>query len=190
MKERKMTINLAWANIFSFVLLAAVAIVAFGAFYLLWGIDGFTPDVDPEDKEAYGEAMSMGSLKFFLYIVISIVVHEGIHGLTWGYYAKSKWKSISFGVIWKMLTPYCHCNEPLLLKNYIVGALMPLMILGILPSLLSLCLGSAFWLAFGVIGIASASGDILVAWKLRKEPRNCQVLDHPSEAGCIIYDEE
>jgi len=40
-----------------------------------------------------------------LMIIALIVIHELLHGLTWGCFAKNRWKSIDFGVIWSMLTP-------------------------------------------------------------------------------------
>ena len=35
----------------------------------------------------------------FLAFVVLTVVHELVHGLTWSLFAKSGWKSVSFGVI-------------------------------------------------------------------------------------------
>lgn len=43
-------------------------------------------------------------------------------------------------------------------------------------------------LNLGIIFIASAAGDIMVVWKLRKENPNNTVLDHPSEAGYLVYE--
>ena len=43
-----------------------------------------------------------------LMIIALILIHELLHGLTWGCFAKNRWKSIDFGVIWSMLTPLLH----------------------------------------------------------------------------------
>lgn len=48
-----------------------------------------------------------------LMIIALIVIHELIHGLTWGYFAKNCLKSIDLGMIWTMLTPYCTDAEHL-----------------------------------------------------------------------------
>jgi hypothetical protein len=45
-------------------------------------------------------------------------------------------------------------------------------------------------LFFGLLYIAAAAGDIWMAWLLQKENPQSTVLDHPSEAGFYIYDEE
>ena len=54
-----------------------------------------------------------GLWMFLIVFMILIVVHELIHGFTWGMFAQSKLKAISFGFIWQYLTPYCTCKEPL-----------------------------------------------------------------------------
>jgi len=129
MKERKETINLVTANVFSLAVLALSAIVFFGAFIALWGGESI---YSPDKVEEQVQAMSLGTIFMLVAIIAGIVVHELIHGLVWGIYAPSRFKSISFGVIWKMLTPYCHCSEPMKVKNYMKGALAPLVVLGII----------------------------------------------------------
>jgi len=118
------------------------------------------------------------------------VVHELIHGLTWACFAKSGWKSISFGVMWKLLTPYCHCDEPMHIPGYMAGAMMPCFILGVIPAIVALFIGSLPMLAWGIFFIAAAAGDIWMTWLLTKENPKSFVLDHPSEAGFYIIDEE
>lgn len=178
MKERKLTVNLTWANVFSLLVLVVVLVPTSILWNFLWGVSF--------DLFASGT----GVLFFLVLFLSGIVVHELIHGLTWAYFAKSGWESISFGVLWKMLTPYCHCSEPLQVKPYIIGALMPLFVLGIVPWVIGLAIGSFLTTLFGAFYIMAASGDILVAWKLRHEDAKCTVLDHPTEPGCIIYEEE
>lgn len=41
-----------------------------------------------------------------------------------------------------LLTPYCHCDVPLSKRAYIAGALMPLIVLGILPGIVGVVIGS------------------------------------------------
>ena len=127
---------------------------------------------------------------FCVLFIIGVVVHELIHGLVFGLFAKSGFKSIRFGVLWEYLTPYCHCNEPIKLKYYIFGALMPALILGFLPATVSIFNGSLMLLVLGVIFISAAAGDFYVVWILRKESMNVFVQDHPSEPGCFIYRNE
>lgn len=79
-------------------------------------------------------AESMSPFDFLLYLLVMLLltaVHEGIHALTWAMFGKDYWKSIRFGVIWKALTPYCTCLRPAKRGQYILGAAMPTLVLGI-----------------------------------------------------------
>ena len=179
-KGRKVTIDIVKANIFAVVLLVAAAIVFTVPFFLIW-------KGTPMERLI---GTSWGWSIFFTGMIVGIVVHELIHGLTWACFAKSGWKSISFGVMWKLLTPYCHCSEPMHIPGYMCGAMMPCIILGIVPSIASLFIGNIILLALGVFFISAAAGDIWMAWLLTKENRHSLVLDHPSEAGFYIIEEE
>ena len=70
-------------------------------------------------------------------IFILTVIHELIHGIFRAMCAKNGWKSISFGFIAKYVTPYCSCNEALTKFGYIVGAMMPTVILGFIPAIVA-----------------------------------------------------
>lgn len=178
---RKVAIDLGKANLFSVAIMAVSAVVLLVPFFLIW-----------HDRKNFVDLMG-GRTEWFVVLaafVVGIVVHELIHGLTWACYAKSGWKSISFGVIWKMLTPYCHCDEPLPIPGYKMGAMMPCIVLGIIPAIVGLCIGSLLLLAWGILFIGAAAGDIWMTWLLTKENPKSLVLDHPSEAGFYIIEDE
>lgn len=124
---------------------------------------------------------------FSLLFLFGVILHELIHGLCFGIFAKNGFRRIRFGILWEYLTPYCHCNEPLRLSHYVIGALMPGIVLGFAPSVLSLIVGNIMLLILGVVFISAAAGDFYVVWILRKESMKSFVLDHPSEPGCFIY---
>ena len=179
-KGRKVTVDIVKANVFAVAVLVVSAIVFFVPFTLIWA-------GRKSADELVGGTLEWGVS--FVLLIVGIVVHELIHGVTWACYAKSGWRSISFGVMWKLLTPYCHCNEPMCARGYIIGAMMPCVVLGIVPAVIALCIGSLPLLMWGVIFIAAAGGDIWMSWLLTKEAPNCLVLDHPSEAGFYVIDE-
>ena len=83
----------------------------------------------------------------------------------------------------------CHREEKLKVREYIIGALMPLLVVGVIPMILGLCLQSIFLTFFGAFYVGGAAGDIMIVVLLRHEPAGNMVLDHPSEAGCLIYEE-
>ncbi len=123
----------------------------------------------------------------FAVLLIGSAFHELIHGITWSMFTKQGMKSMKFGVLWKALMPYCHCKEPLSVKGYMIGAVMPAVILGFTPSILAIILGNPTLMVFGVIFTLTAGGDFMMLDILRKEPKENLVLDHPSKVGCYIY---
>lgn len=176
---RKVAIDIVKANVVAMVIMALAALLFILPFFLIWR--------DRPIEELLGTTTNWGL--FFVCMIPGIVVHELIHGITWACYAKSGWKSISFGVMWKLLTPYCHCNEPMRKKPYMMGAMMPCLVLGIFPAILGLIICSLPVVVWGVFFIAAAAGDIWMTWLLTKEQPDCLVLDHPTEAGFYIIDE-
>ena len=187
MKQRKATINLAWANVFALIFFTFVALISSATWYVLWG----TPSFGDFEGSLLKDVNPLGAAVLVLVMLVAgIVAHELIHGITWACFAKHGFRSIRFGVMWAMLTPYCHCKEPLTMQHYRIGGLMPLIILGLLPLLLAYPLKSVPLLQWGIIFVTSAAGDILMIWKLRKEPASLLVQDHPKEAGCIIFEPE
>lgn len=116
-----------------------------------------------------------------------VIVHELIHGLFWSFFTKKGFLSIKFGIMWSSFTPYCHCKEPMKLKYYRVGAVMPAIVLGFIPAIISIFTGNFGLLVFGLFFSIAAGGDLLMLWMLRKESNASWVQDHPDKIGCFIY---
>lgn len=121
-------------------------------------------------------------------LLLLTVVHELIHGVTWSRFTKS-FKDIEFGVIWKYLTPYCTCSEPLGKWQYITGALMPGLLLGIVPCIIGCIATDILFLAAGVLMTIAAGGDILIAKMIlgNKASKTALYLDHPTEVGLVVF---
>ena len=126
-------------------------------------------------------------LLFFLLIIVGIILHELIHGAVWAIFVKEKFKAIKFGVLWKYLTPYCHCSVPLKVKHYIAGGIMPAIVLGVAPTLLAFFTGNVLLFFLGIYFTAAASGDFMIIYLLRNEEQNNYVIDHDSLPGCTVY---
>jgi hypothetical protein len=133
----------------------------------------------------------LGFIWFLLLYFALIVVHELVHGITWGIFAAHHFKDIEFGVMWQLLTPYCTCTVPLTKRQYILGGLMPLIVLGIIPTAIAIAAGSFFWLIIGLVMILSAGGDVLIVLKLLRYKTDAQeilIYDHPTKGGSIIFE--
>lgn len=177
----KLTIDLVWANIFGIIILIPITLMYGIPYYLIWG----TPFTKQGLKEALTSPWYFALVVLILFV--GIVLHELIHGITWARYASRGFKSIKFGVLWKMLTPYCHCKEPLMVKHYINGGITPAIFLGLIPAIISILIGNLGLLIFGIFFTMAAGGDFLIINLLRKEKMDTLVEDHPSEAGCFVY---
>lgn len=136
--------------------------------------------------------LSLGKdIVLIIMLLLLTVLHEGIHGLTWGAFAKEHMKSINFGVIWSMLTPYCTCSEPLTKGQYIIGAAMPTLILGPVLGVIATVSGSFLFLILCAVMIFGGGGDFLIIWKMlsyRTIRKEVLYYDHPYECGVVVFE--
>lgn len=130
---------------------------------------------------------------FLIALLLLTVLHEAIHGLTWGFFAKGGWNAIAFGVIWKTLTPYCTCTEPLTKQQYIAGAVVPTLILGFGLAGIAVNIGSYWLFVLSEIMIFGGGGDFLIILKLllhRCRKKEVLYYDHPYECGVVAFEKE
>lgn len=119
------------------------------------------------------------------------VVHELIHGITWGIFAEKHFQSINFGVIWKMLTPYCHCSVPLKKWHYVLGAAMPTLVLGAGLGVVAIMTGNLVCLYLAEFMTLGGGGDFLIIMKILRyhSDKEDQVYyDHPYECGVVVFE--
>lgn len=166
----KKTISILWANLLAVVLFAVVAVAGWAIMYSLW------------DNLHFG---GIDSLIFLVWIVLGLVVHELVHGVTWLLLLKKGFSHLSFGLMTGAV--YCHIDVPMDKRKYVIGALMPLLLVGVVPWVAAILSGSLTWMLVGAVMISGAIGDIMIVWTLRSEPASTLVYDHPSEVGCYVY---
>ncbi len=179
-RKAELTVSIVKANAFGIVLLIPLIVIGLGLFILA--------------NRQLRHGFSMGS--FFAVIAVMllmIVVHELIHGLTWAYFTEHHFKDIEFGFMKQYLTPYCACCTPLTKNQYIIGALMPMIVLGIIPMIIGILAGSLPILLLGIIMTDAASGDILIVWNIlryRSDAASIVYIDHPTQAGGVIFEKD
>lgn len=179
-KKTDLTISIVKANII--VLLLAIPVVAVGVLLFTW-----------KNPVSMLRPTPQGSILFVALFMVLIVVHELVHGLTWSVYAEHHFKDIDFGFMKEYLTPYCTCSTPLPKRQYIMGALMPCIVLGIIPTVIGILLGSSLLFWIGIIMTLSAGGDIMivckvVAFKEQSDFKEVLIYDHPTQAGSVIFE--
>lgn len=165
------TIGMLKANVMALVVLGLFCLLGVAGMYAVWG------------GISFGRPWS--AMLFCIGIFAGVAVHELIHGFTWMWATRSSFSHLRFGLLQGGV--YCHIDVPMSKRKYVVGALMPLLLLGVVPFLLSFATNSLWLMLFGAIFIGCAMGDVLIVWAIRKEPPDTLVYDHPSEPGCIVY---
>ena len=151
------------------------------AFWIYNNVNGF--DLD---RISWGFAVAAPLLIVFL-----IVLHELIHGITWGLFAKNHFQSIDFGIIWSSITPYCTCSEPLRKWKYLLGTAMPTLVLGGGAMAAAVMTNQLLLFILAEYMILSGGGDFLIILKsmlyyMDKQER--VYCDHPYECGFVIFE--
>lgn len=166
------------ANRLVLLMLFPIAAIAIIPFSLLHGFEPLVKGVN---------YLKNHQLQILLAFFLLIFIHEGLHGITWAFYAKNGFKSIHFGIKWSYLTPYCHCSEPLKRNHYMLGGIMPGLFTGVIPIIIAMVTANGWLLISGIFLTAAAGGDILVLLRVLKYPRNLIFMDHPKEIGFIVF---
>ena len=131
------------------------------------------------------------SLFFFAGVIILTIAHELVHGITWSMFSPNRFNDIEFGFMKETLTPYCTCRAPLGKKEYILGTIMPLIVIGIIPAIAGILMHSFMVMLLGVVMISSAAGDIMIVNALLKHHSDCTdqiICDLPVQAGCMLFE--
>jgi hypothetical protein len=123
---------------------------------------------------------------FALILISGVVVHELIHAIVFGLFAKGGFDSISFGVDRKTYSPYCHCSGEMKVLVYRIGALAPMVIMGLIPMLYSWHDGSLGWFFFGLLYSMAAGGDWVAVSLTNGLHLRDIIRDHPSRLGFFI----
>lgn len=179
-KRRDLSIDLATANVYGTLAGLAPALALAVIFFLVWGWRPLFEGL---------ERLFSPVWVFLLWLVGGIVVHELLHGLTWMAAGCKPPDAMTYGVAWDKLTPYAHSKEPMPARAYRLGAFMPGLLLGLAPALVGIAIGAGALFGFGWIFTVAAGGDFLVLWLLHGVPATAQVEDHPSRAGCYVWEE-
>ncbi|MGN1382862.1 MAG: DUF3267 domain-containing protein [Eubacterium sp.] len=127
---------------------------------------------------------------FLVVLVLLTVIHELIHGFVWGLFSEHHFKDIEFGVMWKYGAAYCTCKVPLKKSQYILGGIMPLIVLGIIPCIAGIAMGSLIVTLFGGIMTLGAGGDIMILLQLirfKTDARDVVIYDHPTKGGSVVF---
>lgn len=175
-EEKQEVISVIKANIMAFVTAGPFALAGM----LLWIVNR---------TGSWFDWRIMSLVLVWVAFILSIVVHEMLHGMGWSIFARKGWKSIHFGVMWEYLTPYCHCKEPLRPGAYLFGGLLPFLILGIGMYIVAWVSGNSILYILSLLNMLAAGGDTtLMCMLLKYFGKDVMILDHPTECGFIAFE--
>ncbi len=130
-----------------------------------------------------------GRLMLFLALLIAgITLHEVLHAIGWIIAGRLPVSSVSFGFKLRTLSPYAHLREAVPARIYRAGILLPFIVLGLLPYIVGILLANQLVMIYGLFFTLAAGGDLLALWLLRGVPGDVLVEDHPTRAGCRVYE--
>ena len=178
-KKTEITISIVKANLFAMIFAIPVFVIGLGLFFLRHSVS------------AWFFESSRELIIFVVGLLFLTVLHEFVHGFVWGLYSEHYFKDIEFGFMRQYLTPYCTCTEPLRKGPYIAGAIMPLIALGILPTIAGIINGSFMTLLIGLVMTVAAAGDIMIIYELLKYKTTAETvlcLDHPTMGGLVVFE--
>ncbi len=194
-KQKEYTVSILKIYAFSLFLLIPLTLLFILPYHLIWNhsLSEFLKLLFSKIKNNWDNLFTYLNLLrqifiFSLVILAGAVFHELLHAVVWVLFTKKGIKSIRFGVSKTDFSPYVHCKEPLPAWIYRMGTLTPGLILGILPSVISIFTGSLGCLLFGVFFTWAASGDFLILWIIRNVNKYVLLQDHPVKVGCVVMD--
>lgn len=123
---------------------------------------------------------------FIVFFFVSIFFHELLHAAVFALFAKNKWTSVKIGVLWKHITPYAHCSEPLKKTEYALALVAPGIVLGLMPVCYAFFYSHILSLLYGLIMLSAAMGDIIILAMVLRVPKGKKVLDHKNKVGFWI----
>ena len=177
-KEKALTIGILQANVEAIIIMLPFVVAAAMIYFHV-------------NSSGVQEISLSFSILLVPILLVMIVLHELIHGLVWGCFAKNHFHSIEFGVIWKALTPYCTCSEPMKRWQYILGGAMPTLVLGAGTAAMAVVTNQLLLFFVAELMIFSGGGDFLIILKIllyRSGRKETVYYDHPYECGVVVFE--
>lgn len=120
--------------------------------------------------------------------ICGLVCHEGLHALGGILFGKVKPQDIKFGILPKQFMLYCHIKTPLKVSAYQALLLLPVIVTGIIPLLISAFFGNIFLVVVFAALVSGGAGDIIMFKSLCKLNKDQLIIDHEdAPAYYLVY---
>ena len=172
------TIEPAIANLLGIVFAAALTLLLVGAYRILTG-----------DLPLVGGRGYEGWVVVLGCIIAGVPVHEVIHAATFRLIGRVHPVGITFGFNRRALAPFVHCSVPVSVRIYRISAIMPGLLLGVLPIVIGILLGSGQAFIVGYVLLLAALGDAMILVLLHDLHKDQLVQDHASKPGFVVLNQ-
>ena len=188
MPDHSYTLSGFRANLLGFLFIFPVIIIYGIPYIIIWCESGnILGSIIHQNRTLLQQAIDAPWIAFLL-LLSGFALHELIHGLCMAIFAKNGWKSVSFGFNVNALAPYVHCKEPLSLDAYRLTLIMPGLLLGEVPAIISWFTGNILFLMYGILFCWASAGDLIILWMSRKITGG-MLQDHPDKIGFVHLEE-
>ncbi len=173
--KKEYAISIGLKHLYSSILMFLLIVVLLLCFSFLWDYEIFIQ----------GVTYIMHHLNSILIVFGGFFLHQLIHAISASCFTKKGLNSIKFDLRLKTL-PYYHCNEPLMVNQYRIVLLMPIISLGIVPLIFSFISGNAIIFIYGLFFISVSSTDLILLFLLRRAKKEDRIYRHRSKTGFYI----
>jgi hypothetical protein len=104
--------------------------------------------------------------QFILSMVLGVILHEFVHAIFAAIYNPKGWSSIKIGFNLKKGVAYCRCTEPMKVKHWRIIAIMPLILIGMIPYIISFIFGFYPLMYLSVMMIFASCNDVTALYRI------------------------
>lgn len=115
-------------------------------------------------------------------IVVSLPIHELLHGLGWALAGQLEKDKIKF--LFQHGMPMCTCRAVLSTKAYLTGVLLPFLVLGGGSIVFLIIYPGTISVLAALVNLLLPGADLLIAWKILHSGA-AKISDNPNQAGFV-----
>jgi pimeloyl-ACP methyl ester carboxylesterase len=172
------TVAPAAAMMLSFATVPVALLGLFVPYQLRWGL---TPPRLPAGRPV------AALLGFFALLLAGLLLHEAAHLAAYYVIGRVPRGAARLGGGHIGLAPRVRCATLLPARTYRAILLAPSVLLGLLPGIIGIVVGSWLPVVWGVWMLVASGGNLVILWAMRGLPAATPVRAHPTRAGCEFF---
>lgn len=140
-------------------------------------------------KEVVTQATIFTLIIYLIMFLFGLFIHELIHAIFFIIFNKEGLESVRFGISKDgCIAPYCELNEDLLAWKFRICTIVPTLVLGVIPVVMSFVEYNFLYLLGGSLFIIAGSADIYLLWITRKIT-NRSIIKSTSDKNKLYYND-